>query len=128
MSKRKRPSSKIFREKHPREVGKFYHKEDTSGGHPVLIYEENVKEDTYSIQRFSTKPKKGRVKLKHNIDPKNDKNDQWLVKKPEATGYDVKYLEKYKDFRVHPDDIDTVKKYQKSGLKKKIDERSKSTM
>ena len=120
MSKRKRPSSKKFREKYPREVGKFYHNEDKNGGHPVMVYEKRIKEDTYSIQKFSSKRRKGREKLLHNIDPNNDKKETWLIRKPKAVGYDdIKYLDKYKDYRVHPDDIETVKKYQKSGLKKK---------
>ena len=99
--------------------GSFYHNEDKNGGHPVMVYEKRIKEDTYSIQKFSSKRRKGREKLLHNIDPNNDKKETWLIRKPKAVGYDdIKYLDKYKDYRVHPDDIETVKKYQKKWSKK----------
>ena len=120
MAKRKRPTSNKFRERHPREVGKFYHKNDSKRGHPVLVYECHPDEDVYYIQRFSTKPRKGRVLLTHNIDPEEDikpeteKKAQYLIKRVETVGYDgITYFEKYKNFRVHPDDMPIVKKYQK---------------
>lgn len=117
---RKRPTSKKFREKHPREVGKFYHKNDKKGGHPALVYESHPEKDIYLIQKFSTKPRKDRQHLIHNIDPEEDKKpkgkrkEQYLVKRPEAVSYDgITYSKKYKNYRVHEDDIPTVKKYQK---------------
>lgn len=120
MARRKRPTSKNFREKHPREVGKFYHRNDRKGGHPALVYESHPENDLYHIQLFSTKHRKGREKLKHNIDPeedkkpKNEKKDQYLIKRPETVDYDgITYFEKYKNYRVHPEDSSIVKKYQK---------------
>ena len=117
---RKRPTSKKFREKYPRERGKFYHKNDSKGGHPVLVYECHPEIDTYCIQRFSTKPRRGRLLLAHNIDPEEDKKpkeekrSQYLIKRTETVGYDdITYYEKYKNYRIHEDDMSIVKKYQK---------------
>ena len=112
MSKRKRKSSKNFKEKHPREIGKFYHAYDKSGGHPSRIYDADPDKDKYFIQRFSTKKRKGRIKLKHSINPKSD-NDEWLIKRPEIIGFDdMTFKDKYKDYRIHPDDEKTVEQYQ----------------
>ena len=69
MSKKKRKSSCNFKVRHPREIGKFYHAYDRKGGHPSLVYFSNPDKDTYFIQRFSTKKRKGREKLKHSINP-----------------------------------------------------------
>ena len=117
--KRKRPSTAKFKSNHPRKIGKFYHIFDTMGGHPVLVYYANPDEDTYYIQRFTQADRKGRILLKHNIDP-NSKEKQWLVTKPVAVGYDdMTYLSKYDNYRIQDDDIATVKKYQLFDLKKK---------
>ena len=126
MSKKKKTSLK-FKEKHPREVGKFYFIYDSSGGHPALVYYADPINDIYYIQRFSTKYRKGRVLLKHNIDPASDKK-QWLVKHPEVVDYDgILFVKKYENFRVHPDDLELVKKYQKYNLdNKKMDARCES--
>lgn len=117
---RKRPTSKKFRERHPRVVGKFYHRNDKKGGHPALVYKSYPEKDVYLIQKFSTKPRKDRELLKHNIDPEEDKKpkgvkrNQYLVKRPETVNYDgLTYYEKYRNYRVHPEDMKTVKKYQK---------------
>ena len=119
MAKRKRPSSKKFKENHPREVGKFYRRGDTKGGHPARVYHSDIIHDTYFIQRFSRHYRKDRKKLIHNIDP-NSKEEQWLVKRPEAVGYDdIVYDIKYITYRIHPDDEKTLKRYQKYNLKKK---------
>lgn len=116
---RKRPTSQKFRERHPREVGKFYHHDDKNGGHPSRVYKSDAKNDTYLIQKFSTKCRKGRERLTHNIDPENVRDEQWITRKPEAVGFDdLKYLGKYKNYRVHPDDLKTVKKYQKFNIKR----------
>ena len=106
-----------FRIKHPRRIGKFYHAYDKKGGHPSLVYFGDPDKDTYFIQRFSTKKRKGREKLKFNIDP-GSKKEQWLVRRPEVVGYDdMTYKKEYEKFRVHPSDIETVKKYQKHKFK-----------
>lgn len=119
MANRKRPTSKKFRERHPRETGKFYRRGDNKGGHPARVYHSDAPNDTYFVQRFSRHGRKDRKKLKHNIDP-NSKDEQWLVKRPEAIGYDdMVYDTKYSNYRVHPEDEETVKRYQKYGLKKK---------
>ena len=118
MSKRRRKSSKKFVKNHPRKVGKFYHARDSSGGHPARVYYSNPKDDEYYIQRFSTHDRKEREKLKHSIDP-NSNNDQWLIRRPEAVGFDdMIHKYEYDNFRVHPDDEEIVIKYQKYDLKK----------
>ena len=112
MAKRKKKTTKKFRLKHPREVGKFYKIHDSKGGHPVRVYFAIPELYIYYVQRFSTKPRKDRIKLKHNIDPYNN-NEQWLIKKPEKVRYDdIVYEVKYIGFRIHPEDEKTVKKYQ----------------
>lgn len=118
MSHNRRRTTKKFREKHPREVGKFYRISDKNGGHPARIYDSNVNNDTYLIQRFSTKPREDRKKLKHSIDPNEKNNTSWLVKRPDAVGYDdMTYEERYKDYRVHKEDMKTIKRYQKENKK-----------
>ena len=118
MAKKKNKTSKNFRLKHPCLVGGFYKIHDANGGHPIRVYFAIPEEDIYFIQRFSTKPRKDRVKLKHNIDPERN-NDQWLVKKPEIVGYDdIKFEQNYINFRVHPEDEPIIVKYQKFNLKK----------
>ena len=87
MAKRKRRNTKQFKLKHPREVGKFYRISDNNGGHPVLIYYADPEKDIYYVQRFSTKKRRGRIKLKNNIDPNSNK-DQWLIIKPVVVHYD----------------------------------------
>ena len=126
MSKRKKSTEK-FKIKHPREIGKFYSAFDSNGGHPVMVYYADPVNDIYYIQRFSTKPRKDRIPLIHNVDPNSDKR-QWLVKRPEAVGYDdILYVEKYKNFRVHIDDANLIEQYQKFNLAhKKMDARCES--
>ena len=118
MGKRKRPSSNKFKKRHPREIGKFYKARDKSGGHPALVYYCDIENDLYLIQRFSTKPRKDRKKLKHSINPEGD-NEEWLIKKPSAVGYDDLFFEQaYINYRVHHEDEEIVQKYQKYNLKK----------
>ena len=113
MPKRKRPSSKKFRERYPRVVGKFYRIKDTNGGHPAMVYYCYAKNNTYFVQRFTQSKRKDRVKLLHNIDPESIK-EQWLVKKPIAVKYDdIIYDSKYENYRIHKDDLEIVRKYQK---------------
>lgn len=117
--KKRRHSTKKFRLNHPREIGKFYHIGDMKGGHPIRVYVAKFSEDTYFVQRFTQNRRKDRVQLSHNIDPYSDK-EQWLVKKPEAVGFDdITYKKEYEKFRLHNDDVGIVIKYQKYNLKKK---------
>lgn len=118
MSK-KRHSTFKFRLNHPREIGKFYKVDDSNGGHPGRIYHAEPSEDIYFVQRFSTRGRKDRVRLTHNIDPESDK-EQWLIKRPSAIGFDdMTYKDEYSKYRVHPSDNKTLIKYQKYNLKKK---------
>ena len=119
MAKRKRKTTTKFRLRHPREVGKFYRICDSSGGHPAMVYYSDVINDIYYVQRFSTKPRKDRIKLKHSINLSGN-NDEWLVKKPELVGYDnLQYYQEYENYRIHEDDTSTVTRYQKFDLKMK---------
>ena len=124
MARRQRKSSKKFKLRNPREIGKFYKSFDSKGGHPIRVYYSNQEEDAYFVQRFSRKDRKDRIQLSHNIDP-NSSEKQWLVKKPDVIGYDdMRYEDGYNAFRIHPDDVSIIKKYQKFNLnKKKKDER-----
>ena len=116
--KRKRKSTNKFKQSHPREIGKFYRISDSSGGHPAMVYVVKLDEDTYFIQRFSQNERKDRIKLKHSIDPNSNKKE-WLIKRPEAVEYDdLEYYQKYQNYRIHPDDVNIVIKYQKYDLKK----------
>ena len=119
MSKRKRPTSKKFRERYPRIKGNFYRRFDSKGGHPARVYHSDPLNDTYFIQRFSRHGRKDRKRLKHNIDP-SSQEEQWLIKIPEAVGYDdMAYDANFTNYRIHPDDEKTIVKYQKYDLKKK---------
>lgn len=121
---KKRRSTINFRKRHPREINKFYRICDSKGGHPVLVYYCDADNDLYFVQRFSRKARKDRKKLLHSIDPNNN-NEQWVVKKPIAVGYDdISFNQRYKNYRIHPDDIPIIKKYQKYDLNKKTDERA----
>lgn len=118
MSK-KRKTTKNFRTKHPREIGKFYNINDNKGGHPGKVFYANPEEDVYFIVKFSTKPRKDRIPLLHSIDP-NKEHDQFVVKHPIESDYDgMEYKEKYSSFRVHPDDIATVKAIEEKYLREK---------
>ena len=124
MPKRNRPSSKSFKIRHPREVGKFYKISDSSGGHPVRVYYCDIENDIYFVQRFSSKPRKDRIKLSHGLNP-NVESEEYLVKKPVAVGYDnIKYCADYVNFCVNSKDEQILQKYQKFDLKKKTDERA----
>ena len=119
---KKRRTTKNFRKKHPIEMNRFYRISDSNGGHPVFVYFCDADKDLYYVQRFSTKPRKDRKKLLHSIDP-NSNNEEWLIKKPIAVGYDdLFYNPKYENYRIHPDDMATIKNYQKYNINKKTDE------
>ena len=108
MSKKKK-STKKFKTKHPREIGKFYSINDNKGGHPGKVFYANPDEDVYFIVKFSTKARKDRQPLLHSIDPENE-HPQFVIKRPVRSGYDgMEYKEKYSSFRVHPEDVETVK-------------------
>ena len=48
-----------------------------------------------------------------------EKNEQWLIKKPVITNYDgMTYDAKYENHRIHPEDEETVIKYQKYNIDK----------
>ena len=50
-----------------------------------------------------------------------------MVKKPEALTFDdMLYVKKYSNYRIHPDDIELVKSYQKFNFNKKMDGRCES--
>ena len=118
MSKKKK-SSTNFRLRHPREVGKFYSINDNKGGHPGKVFYADPTEDIYYIVKFSTKPRRDRVPLLHSIDPNKD-HDQFVVKHPIEGGFDdMEYKEEYSSFRVHPEDIETVKQIEEKYLREK---------
>lgn len=125
MSKKKK-TTQNFKLKHPREEGKFYYMHDKNGGHPVYVYYADTVNNIYYVLRFTHAKRKGRIRMKHNIDP-NSSEEQWMVKKPEVVSYDdMIYVEKYSCYRIHPDDIEMVIKYQKFNLNKKMDGRCES--
>ena len=124
MGKKRSRSSRKFRENHPREKNHFYRISDTNGGHPSRVYVSNPDNDSYYVQKFTSKKRRGRVKLLHNIDPSKDvgntEEEQWLIKQPIEVNYDDLYYEsRYESFRVHEDDMPTLKKYQINVKKKK---------
>lgn len=50
-----------------------------------------------------------------------------MVKKPEAVEFDdMIYNAKYCNYRIHPSDMEIVKKYQRFNLNKKMDGRCES--
>lgn len=117
--KKKHKTSRVFRLRHPREIGKFYNVNDNKGGHPGRVFYSNPDEDIYYIVKFSTKPRKDRIKLKHSIDPDRN-NDQYVIKKATSKKYDdLIYKEKYITFRVHDEDLATIKMIESKYLKEK---------
>lgn len=51
-------------------LNRFYIHRDANGGHPSLIYARNINNDKYKAVCFTSKPGKGRTKLKHSINSK----------------------------------------------------------
>lgn len=90
-------------------MGKFYKIKDNRCGHPGRIFYAQPESNIYYIVRFSTKPRKDRIKLKHSLNPSHD-NPQYVVKKAIQKSYDdMEYKKEYSFFRVHPEDEKIVK-------------------
>ena len=50
------------------EKGRFYHRSDSRGGHPSLIYEKSDKKNKYKTLVFTSSHAEGTKKLTHSID------------------------------------------------------------
>lgn len=53
------------------EKGRFYHRSDSKGGHPSLLYEKNDRKNKYKTLVFTSSHIKGTIKLKRSIDITN---------------------------------------------------------
>ena len=99
-----------FKKTHPRNEGEFLYHPDKSGGHPVLVLKSNPINDKYYVASFSSKKRRDRIRLKHNIDP-NISIDQYVNKKPSVYSYkQILFNKKYSNYRIHHDDKKTINK------------------
>lgn len=67
-------------------LNRFYKHYDSNGGHPSLIYARNINDDKYKAVCFTSKPGKGRTKLKHSINPKT-RDVSYVHNKPIEKGH-----------------------------------------
>lgn len=110
-SKKKPPKQKWNR------AHRFQRKKSTARkvGHPVLVYGKRGRFSKYLV--FTHTPEVGNEanyeKLRHNIDPLEDgKRDTWVKKIPEVV-HSTSLREPDRKYRIHEDDIKTIKKYKK---------------
>ena len=84
-------------------------------GHPVYVYGQNGR--SYKYLTFTHKPEKGKEddykELKHNIDPDKDGFEPTFVKKKFEVNRRDAFREPDKKYRIHADDVSTIKKYKK---------------
>ncbi len=83
-------------------------------GHPVFVYGKSGRDSKYLV--FTHKPKDGDEenyeKLDHNIDPDETDEDSY-VKKEYEIGRSDGLREPDKEYRIHNDDKEKIKKYKK---------------
>ena len=60
------------------EKGRFYHRSDSRGGHPSLIYEKNDRKNKYKTLVFTSSHAEGTEKLKSSIDLANPKKKYYV--------------------------------------------------
>ena len=60
------------------EKGRFYHRSDSKGGHPSLIYEKNDRKNKYKTLVFTSSHAEGTKKLKNSIDTSNPKKKYYV--------------------------------------------------
>ena len=84
-------------------------------GHPVYVYGKSGKYRKYLT--FTHKPETGKElnyeELKHNIDSTRDKQEKSYVKKQYGFSHEDKLQPPDKKYRIHEDDLETIKKYKK---------------
>ena len=105
---------KIAKEKPWKSVNRFKRRKSTKKvGHPVWVYKKRGR--FFKFLTFTHTPEKDKEndyeKLKHNIDPKD--KSACYVKKSFEINHSNAFEEPEKEYRIHPKDRDTVRKYQK---------------
>lgn len=84
-------------------------------GHPVYVYGQNSR--NYKYLTFTHTPEKGKEgdyeELKHNIDPDKEGIEPTYVKKKFEVNRHDAFREPDKRYRIHTDDVPTIKKYKK---------------
>ena len=95
---------------------KFMRKKSTElVGHPVFVYGERKRFLKYLT--FTHTPEKGKEgdyeKLRHNIDPQEDGVRDTYVKKKFDVNRSDAFRKPDRQYRIHPEDEPTIKKYKK---------------
>lgn len=94
-------------------LNRFYIHSDANGGHPSLIYARDINNDKYKAVCFTSKPGKGRTKLKHSINPKTRDVSYVLNSPKEQNHYHFKWRHELKGCYIRKDDkplIESIKK------------------
>ena len=60
------------------EKGRFYHRSDSRGGHPALIYKKSDRKNKYKTLIFTSSHAEGTTKLKRSIDTANPKKKYYV--------------------------------------------------
>ena len=60
------------------EKGRFYHRSDSKGGHPSLIYEKSDRKNKYKTLVFTSSHAEGTTRLKNSIDISNPKKKYYV--------------------------------------------------
>lgn len=95
------------------EKGKFYDHYDKNGGHPSLIYKKNDNRNEYYAVCFTTSKGRNRIKLKHDINPKTNKDEVYVLTNPVKEKRRNFSSWPYKGYRVHKDDKNTINKIKR---------------
>ncbi len=60
------------------EKGRFYHRSDSKGGHPSLLFEKNDRKNKYKTLVFTSSHSQGTAKLKCSIDKNNPRKEYYV--------------------------------------------------
>lgn len=105
--KKTTPKKKLLR-------GKFYLHGDKNGGHPALVFSTNARKNKYKAVKFTHHYKKGRVPLKHNIDPLDKTRKTYALKKPITDKRSHFNSKELSGLRIHKDDKALIRKIQRT--------------
>ena len=82
-------------------------------GHPAYVYQRSKYKNKYLVFTHSpTTNGEENVKLKYNIDPE-EKDRNTYVRKKSFVDDRINFEKVNKKYRIHSDDLNTIKKYKK---------------
>jgi len=114
--KNKTNFEKVSTNRKPVKLKKGFYKNKKTG-HPSLVFAQQykkVKSIGFTHQINYAEPK---INLKHNIDPKDPSTTYALTNIQKELVENYKENAKYKDYRIHQDDKETIKNIIKKGSK-----------